>query len=143
VHWGGAVLIGVLCFLLGVGCGSVSANTRPSAAPAATSSAPTSTPPTYRPPAITVAPAPAVVAAPAGTITNGTYEVGTEVAPGKYKSPGPESGAISLCYVDVQQGDKYLLQELSNDGQVRIEIKANMAGALMEVSGCQPFAKVG
>ena len=80
-------------------------------------------------------------AQPAGTITNGTYEIGTEVAPGKYKSAGPESGLISLCYVDVQRGDDFLAQEVSNDGQVRIEIKESWKGALMEVSGCQPLVK--
>lgn len=141
VHW--AFL--VLTFFVGLLFGSIGGSTdEPTSEPAAaaptySAPAPTYSVPTYEPPA---APVEEVEApAPAGTITNGTYEIGTEVAPGKYKSAGPESGLVSLCYVDVQRDDEYLAQEVSNDGQVRIEIKASWKGALMEVSGCQPLVK--
>lgn len=138
----------VVTFVFGVSVGNVDdtpATQATSSAPRSTYSAPAPTYsiPTYEAPAAQ-APAPAVEAeqpAPADTITNGTYEIGTEVAPGKYKSPGPESGVIQLCYVDVKQGEKYLAQEVSNDGQVRVEIKSSWNGALMKVSGCQPLVK--
>jgi hypothetical protein len=144
-------VIALSTFLFGLMLGSIGNSADASAAAAQTAPqptysapAPTYSVPTYQAPApapVTQAPAPAAPAV--DTITNGTYEIGTEVQPGKYKSPGPESGVIQLCYVDVQRGDKFLAQEVSNDGQVRIEIPASWKGALMEVSGCQPLVKVG
>jgi len=127
------VAIAAGTFLLGLMFGSLPTADEP--ARAATTSAP------HVPyvPDVQQVPAPA----PAdGSISNGIYEIGDEVAPGKYKSPGPDGGVIKLCYVDVQRGEKFLLQEISNDGQVRITIPASMVGAEIEVSGCAPFTKV-
>jgi hypothetical protein len=110
-------------------------------APSATRTAPTYTAPTYSPPTYS-APIQEVPTAPDGSFSNGIYEVGDEVAPGEYKSAGPEPGAFSLCYVHVKSGGKYLEQKVVNDGQIRIEILSSWAGAELDVSGCQPFAKV-
>lgn len=138
----------VVAFLLGVAVGGAgeSASSAPAYEPAPTTVESADLPPSLVEQAPPAAPEPAPAPAPAesaGGFGNGTYEIGDEVQPGKYKSPGPESGLFELCYVDVQRGDDFLLQEVSNDGQVRIEIRESWKGALMEVSGCQPFAKVG
>lgn len=141
----------LVTLVVGISIGNSGDNPTPAAsvaAPATATTAPPSITP-YRAPShvysAPAAPAPAVEtkqAAPAATtITNGTYEIGTEVQPGKYKSAGPESSIIPLCYVDVQRGKHYLAQETSNEGQVRIEIPASWKGALLEVSGCQPLVK--
>lgn len=128
---------------VGIGIGGAGNSTpTPSSSYTSTPAAPAQAAPavpTFAAPAVEQEPpAPAV---PDGTVTNGTYEIGTEVAPGKYKSAGPESGLVSLCYVDVQRDKEFLAQEVSNDGQVRIEIKESWKGALLEVSGCQPLVK--
>ena len=40
---------------------------------------------------------PAAANGPRTSFGPGTYEVGTEIEPGKYKTPGPE-GSFPLCY---------------------------------------------
>ncbi|GAB3458678.1 hypothetical protein [Actinophytocola sediminis] len=38
-------------------------------------------------------------AGPATTVTSGTYEVGADIQPGQYKTPGPPEGdVIGTCY---------------------------------------------
>lgn len=130
-------------FVVGLAIGNAGdASTAPVAqsSPPATHSAPTYSAPTYSAPVVTAEPEPA---APDGSFTNGIYEVGDEVAPGEYKSVGPEPGAFGLCYIHVKSGEHYLEQKVVNDGQVRIKILPSWAGAELDVSGCQPFAKVG
>jgi hypothetical protein len=68
----------------------------------ATTTTPTYTPgstATYSAPAITAQPAPAAPVGPATTVDDGTYEVGPDMAPGKYKTAGPPDGSFAdMCY---------------------------------------------
>jgi hypothetical protein len=85
----------VLSFLLlavVAGCGSP--RELDSIPPATTSAtAPTTAPPTA------TAPAPATPAPAAGTFSDGTYEVGADIPPGKYRTTGPDpSDALPMCY---------------------------------------------
>lgn len=98
---GVAVLIGVIngprTAPSSVGAGPIAANTTQAAVPAAT-------PLAAAPPA-----APAAAPAPAGPVTtvgDGEYQVGVDVAPGRYKTPGPDpSGAFPLCYWERDKND--------------------------------------
>lgn len=100
---GGAV---VLAVIIGVASGtSGTKTTASSTGTAVTASAPTtSASARYQAPpaAATQAPAVATVEAPAGPATtaeDGTYEVGTDIAPGQYKTAGPDkSDIIPNCY---------------------------------------------
>lgn len=114
-------------FLVGISLGGASGG---SSSPAAVSSAPAHQ-----------APVEEARPAPAGTVTNGVYEIGADVEPGKYRSSGAEESSFQLCYVDVQRGGAYLLQEVVPDGQVRITLEQSWKGSNLKISGCQPFMK--
>lgn len=135
VHWLWIVLVGFLCFLFGIGCGATTtsrqAPTSPVSAPAPYSAVPA-------PYSVTPAPAPVV-----NGVTDGVYKVGDEVAPGEYRSPGPQESWAPSCYVHVKDGANYLEQKVSNGGQVRITIPPAWIGAELEIRGCQPFVKIG
>lgn len=73
---------------------------------------------------------------------NGQWSVPDEVDPGIYRSPGPDTNdSIKLCYVDTTPttGGNIIAQQVSDDGPVRITVKA---GQTVKVSGCQLFQKV-
>lgn len=132
--WWGIAVIGLACFLLGLAVGSGPSASK-SAAPITTPAPHSATPAPY---SVTPTPAPVV-----NGVTNGVYKVGDEVAPGEYRSPGPQPNLVSMCYVHVKDGEHYLEQKVSNDGQVRITIPPAWLGAELEISGCQPFVKIG
>lgn len=56
-------------------------------------------------PAAPAAPAPAA-SGPASTVSDGKYQVGTDMAAGRYKTAGPSgSGALDMCYVARNRND--------------------------------------
>ena len=56
-------------------------------------------------PVAPVEPAP-VASGPATTVSDGTYQVGTDMTPGRYKTAGPDgSGALDMCYVSRNKDD--------------------------------------
>lgn len=56
-------------------------------------------------PAAPVDPAP-VTSGPVTTVSDGTYQVGTDMTAGRYKTPGPDgSGALDMCYVSRNKDD--------------------------------------
>ena len=69
---------------------------------------------------------------------NGTYLVGTDIEPGRYRSPGVDG---SLCYYD-QTNDKgdILDQGVAPSGPSIADLKA---GRKFKSSGCQPWTKIG
>lgn len=68
------------------------------AAPAAAPVAPAA-------PIAPVAPAP-VASGPVTTVSDGTYQVGTDMTAGRYKTTGPDgSGALDMCYVSRNKDD--------------------------------------
>lgn len=58
-------------------------------------------------PAAPVVPAPAPVpSGPVTTVGDGTYQVGTDMAAGRYKTSGPDgSSAMNMCYVSRNKND--------------------------------------
>jgi hypothetical protein len=113
--------------------------TAPAPAPAMTYSAPA--------PVVTQAPAvvqaPPVVQAPAetGPLTtfgNGTYVVGEDVKAGKYRSPAPQEGAISMCYFDVRNDAGDIVdQGVANEGPSRVTLRN---GTTFKSSGCEDWS---
>ena len=85
------------------------------------------------------APAPAAEpSGPATTVGNGTWEVGTDVAPGKYKSDGVDG---SLCYYDqTNESGRIVDQGVAPEGPSRTTLKK---GLTFKSSGCQDWVKVG
>lgn len=93
--WPWVLGISVALLLFMVGCSAISAGKAASGSgpvgPQATTTSPT---------AEGAAPTPATPAAPAGPVTSvgdGTYEVGTDMAAGKCKTPGSAEDAIMGC----------------------------------------------
>lgn len=83
-------------------------------------------------------------AGPADTFTSGVFEVGVDVQPGRYKTPGPPEGdVIGLCYWARQEDDSGAFQSIiTNDnlqgpGSVTIN-----AGEFFETSGECTWTKV-
>lgn len=109
----------------------------------------------YDPPTNSVAPpgpsiethAPAVVDTPTGpvsVITEGQFEVGVDVVPGKYRTQGPQPGALDMCYVERSRNDSGELGSIiANDivhGPQTITVKA---GEFVKNTGCMNFEKIG
>lgn len=106
---------------------------------------------TVQPSSSTSAPAPAktssaatpAAAAPAGQIGEGTYEVGPEIAPGKYKSAGAKPSAFQLCTWTVKGSDGKVIDLGSAGGEAEQQLVTLKAGQVFESSGCHPWVKVG
>jgi hypothetical protein len=131
------ILIPIVTFVIGIIIGSAasgSGNTTPSSQPAAPAN---TTQPAAQPAA--QAPAqPAPAPAPAGPKTSfgdGTYQVGTDVAAGSYKSTGPRSGGIGMCYWARLKDDsgQNIIANDSSQGPTRFTAKA---GEYVQVTGC-------
>lgn len=94
--------------------------------------------PTYAAPAApTVEAAPVVPSGPAATFSDGTYEVGVDVEPGRYKTTGPDgSGFIDSCYWARNSNDSGEFSAIiANDnisGPGSITVKS---GEFVELSG--------
>jgi hypothetical protein len=71
---------------------------------------------------------------------DGSYEVGVDVAPGKYKSSGATEGLFELCSVSTKNsaGDMVDWETANANEQVLITIKK---GQTVEASGCEEFSK--
>ena len=134
----------MVAFLFGIGIGG--AGNKPPAATAA--SAPTTqtvtvaVPQQGAQPAVVEAPAveaPAVAASggPLTSLSEGTYEVGTgdgQIAPGKYKSPGPSSG--SQCYYARLSSDT-TTDIIANDlKQGPMTMTVQSSDKYVEINGC-------
>lgn len=84
------------------------------------------------------------VAEPTGPLTtfgNGTWVVGADVAPGRYRSPAPEEGIMQLCYWDITDGQGTILdQAVANEGPSRATLQT---GRTFTSQGCQDWVSVG
>lgn len=83
----------------------------------------------------TAAPVPVVETRPADTVSEGTYEVGVDVAPGKYKTTGGKS-----CYW-ARLRDTAARDIIGNgigDGPAVVTVRA---GELFETARCAPWTK--
>lgn len=81
-------------------------------------------------------PSPAPPAPATAIQTNGTYAVGTDIAPGTYQSPGPVDG--DACYWKRAAGDELLDNAMSKKAQA-VQIEAT--DTTFTTRGCQPWQK--
>lgn len=137
---GGVVLVGII--VGAANSGSAEQGFREASAPPATTIAarPTVAPPPYTPP-VRQAPVTTTAPEPEG-ITEGTYEVGTDIAPGKYKTAGPDRSGGHCYYARLNADDGFNI--IDNDlkqGQMTVTIKAS--DAEFETNGCKPWIKAG
>lgn len=99
------------------------------------------------PPATPEAVVPAAPPAPAGPLTtfsDGTYEVGTDIAAGKYKTPGPGSTDImDSCYMEVSDGSGSLSGISQNDNLTGPGVVTLKKGKTFKVTGDCTWTKVG
>ena len=88
-------------------------------------------------PTVTVTAKPA---GPSGSIDgNGTFQVGAEVKPGRYKGKADPDG-IGMCYVARLDSDGEIIDNQLSEGQVLITIKAS--DDAVETKGCTTLERV-
>lgn len=74
----------------------------------------------------------------ADTIRPGTWEVGKDVKPGKYKTAGATNPEIPLCYWHVMEDGQIMAQGVKD--QVGAQgIVTLTKGDLFETNGCEPW----
>lgn len=150
-RWPWAVGGLVLGLVIGASAHGATATPTPVAAPASAAAASPQTVYVTVPPAAPATPAataaPAVPAAPAGPLTSfsdGTYEVGTDIAAGKYKTPGPGSTDImDSCYMEVGDGSGSLSGISQNDNLTGPGVVTLKKGRTFKVTGDCTWTKVG
>lgn len=100
------------------------------------STTPTPTPtPSAAPPALT---------GPLTSFTNGTYEVGTDIAVGKHKTPGPGSTDImDSCCEEVGDGSGSLTGISQNDNLTGPGVVTLEKGKVFKAAGGCTWTKVG
>ncbi|MDN5767467.1 MAG: hypothetical protein L0H96_17025 [Humibacillus sp.] len=75
-------------------------------------------------------------------ISDGRYEVGTDIKAGRWKTTTKAEDNGSFCYADVQFGPDYLAQEATPKGYTIINVP-NKKGAIFTSRGCGSWKKVG
>jgi hypothetical protein len=135
------VVIGFVCFLFGVGCG---ASSGASSTPAASSGAA----PTVVPAPAQAAPAPAATQGSAaqheaGTIPQGEWLVGDEVAPGRYRSMGAVEGIIELCSASTRSENGDVMEWKTGNAGEQVILTVTEKAVTVTNSGCEPFTPVG
>jgi hypothetical protein len=75
-------------------------------------------------------------------ISDGQYEVGTDIKPGRWKTTTKAEDNGSLCYADVQSGGDYLAQEVTPKGYTIVNIP-NKKGAIFTSKSCGNWKKIG
>jgi hypothetical protein len=98
--------------------------------------APDTTPTVSAPPVAAPSPAPVAAAGPADWFGNGEYLVGTDVAAGDYRSPGPEGETFQVCSLFTEPAPANSLGMETSNGPMRITI---VDGTTVKAVGCQPF----
>lgn len=156
------LLIGIGAFVIGIligsaGDGSSGTTAQPAAGgPIATVTAPGKTVTEAAKPGPTVTVTEAAKPGPTATVTekasepdaqdsaisDGQYEVGTDIKPGRWKTTTKAEENGSLCYADVQSGGDYLAQELTPKGYTIVSIP-NKKGAIFTSKSCGDWKKIG
>lgn len=142
ITFGAVVAIIIFGGVMAAGTGAtvtkVPTQTAPNTAPTETATAPA-------PPAPTPAPVAPVPSGPATTFTDGTYHVGVDIAPGRYKTAGagPSSYGID-CYTERESNDSgefsAIIANNNTTGPFSVTVKK---GEFFKAQGCQLFTKVG
>jgi hypothetical protein len=110
--------------------GGTPAGTRPSTSTVTSTASVTVTDPALPPVTVTLPPPP-----PAVTFGPGLYLVGADVAPGEYRSDGPDGTGSGRCYwarLTDSTGREIVANALT-DGPTRVTA---VAGEYLEVGGC-------
>ena len=128
-------MAGAVC-VLGLLITAVGAVTAPSSQPPGNISVAT-TAPQQRAPTTAIAAAPTPPGGAATSIKDGTYEVGKDIAAGRYKTPGPPTNAtIKDCYWQRTKDDSGELQSIISSGDAQgpgsVTVKA---GEFFQTSG--------
>jgi hypothetical protein len=96
--------------------------------------------PTYNPPATSEA------TGPKTTFGDGTWVVGEDIAPGRYRSAGAREGMFEYCQItthsDLDGESAFMAWENGNAGD---PVRVNISGKVKSVkaTGCEDFEKVG
>jgi hypothetical protein len=131
----------VAAFVVGLAVGGAGGSGGSTTAPVAAPASPAAPVPTQSAPAASTAPAapaaPAVPTGPATEVEDGTYQVGTDMAAGRYKTPGPPANSVmDMCYSARMKDDSGDINSIiANDivkGQSSITVKA---GEFVKFSG--------
>lgn len=90
-------------------------------------------------------PAPSAAAEPAGPLTtfaSGVWEVGVDIAAGKYKTTGTDGYG---CYYARLRGDEGSLDDIISNGFVQgpATVTVRPSDAYFETSGCEDWVRVG
>lgn len=93
--------------------------------------------PSYPPPSAAAAEAPPAQSGPLTTFSDGTYEVGVDIEPGRYKTAGPDkSDLLPMCYWERAKDDSGTFRSIiANDnlqGPGSVSVKQ---GEFLKVSG--------
>jgi hypothetical protein len=144
-------LVGIGAFVLGTLIGSAGdGNSGTTAGPAAGGQTATATAPgktvskaAKLGPTVTVTEKATEPAAQDGEISDGQYEVGTDIEPGRWKTTTKAEDNGSLwCYADVQLGGDYLAQEMTPKGYTIVNVP-NKRGAIFTSKSCGNWKKIG
>jgi hypothetical protein len=90
--------------------------------------------------------APAVASEPTpaktkdGTIGEGTWEVGTDIKPGKYRTKGSEDDAFTFCMWSAKKGDD-IIDLGSSDKASDPQVVTLKKGYVFETDGCGVWVK--
>jgi hypothetical protein len=96
-------------------------------------------------PTTTEAPAPPAPVGPVTTFTDGTYQVGVDIAPGRYKTAGADPSLFAdNCYTERESDDSgefsSIIANNNTTGPYSVTVKK---GEFFKADGCLPFTKVG
>lgn len=75
-------------------------------------------------------------------ISDGQFEVGTDIKAGRWKTTTKAEDNGSLCYADVQFGSDYLAQEATPKGYTIVNVPTKK-GAIFTSRGCGSWKKLG
>lgn len=145
ITFGAVVAIIIFGGVMAAGTGAtvtkVPTQTAPTIAPTETATAPA-------PPAPTPAPVAPIAPAPTGPVTtfsDGTYQVGVDIAPGRYKTAGADPSLFANnCYTERESNDSGEFSAIiANNNTVGPYSVTVRKGEFFKADGCLPFTKVG
>jgi hypothetical protein len=78
--------------------------------------------------------------AKSGTVDEGIWEVGPDIAPGKYKTSGAVEGIVTLCSWTVKSGSEIVAIEVV-DKPTAQGVVTLKKGQTFETNGCKPWER--
>ena len=144
----GSVIAAVSAFA-GCAVGNASSSDAPTTAVSAPASTITHTETVYAPaPTLDQAPAPLpdepqAAAGPLTEFGDGTWEIGVDIVPGKYKSAGPDNGGVCFAQTEKEGNDALgdIAKQDVSQGPMTFTIPAKGV-KIFKTNGCQTWKKV-